>query len=305
MKKAAIFIEKFYWLFLTIGVTLGLILPFDNVISSRLIKPLLMLLMFAVFLKSDITEVLRRMKNIKQMTFFVFMYMVAIPAAFFFSIFYFNRQLAVAALLLVSMPTAMAAPVITDILKGNKELAASMALLTSFVAPFTIPLLFWWLGNKVVHVNTQALLTDIFFFIFIPLLLSLLFKRFFRKRVEQNLFLISPINILLLSIVVFFVMSAHRDVLFDETILGLLEKLLYVYLIFIALYAVGYLMGFKENNTGKIATAVNAAYMNNGMAIVIAALYFSPYVLTIAVLSELPWNTLPGIFKRTNKMLHK
>ena len=305
MKKITIHIERYFWLFLIVGIVLGLSFPFDKLTSTKLIKPLLMLLMFAVFLKSDIAEVLKRMRNFRQMAFFVFMYMLVIPTVFFFIIFFFNHQLAVAALLLVAMPTAMAAPVITDILKGNKELAASMSVFTSIVAPFTIPLLFWLLGDKVVNINLLAMLKDVFIFIFLPLFSSLLFKRFFRNTIEHYKWLISPFNILLLSVVVYFVMSAHRNVFFDETILGLFEKLLYVYLIFIALYAVGYLMGFKEDNTGKIATAVNAAYMNNGMAIVIAAIYFSPYVLAIAVLSELPWNTLPGIFNKVNKSLNR
>ncbi|NPA36419.1 MAG: hypothetical protein GXO47_06185, partial [Chlorobi bacterium] len=123
------------------------------------------------------------------------------------------------------------------------------------------------------------------------------------RRIILNVNLISPFNIILLSIVVFFVMSAHRKVFLEETVSDLLIKTTYVYLIFFVLYIMGYIIGYKENKTGKIATAVNAAYMNNGMAIVIAAIYFNSYVLAIAVLSELPWNTLPGIFKRINKRI--
>ena len=305
MKSIFVHIERFFWIFLIFGIILGLTIPFDAALSAKLIKPLLMLLMFAVFLKSDITKVLKRMQNIRQMAFLVVMYMLAIPAAFFFVIYFFNHQLAVAALLLISMPTAMAAPVITDILKGNKELAASMSVLTSMVAPFTVPLLFWWLGDKVVSVDVISMLFDVLLFIFIPLGSSVLFKRFFKNQVERNKFIISPFNILLLSVVVYFVMSAHRDIFFNETIIELIKKLLYVYLIFITLYLTGYLLGFKESSTDKIATAVNAAYMNNGMAIVIAAIYFSPYVLTIAVLSELPWNTLPVLFIKINNFLNR
>ncbi len=305
MKTIVIYIEKYFWLFLIAGIILGLSIPFDKVTSGYLIKPLLMLLMFAVFLKSDVTEVLARMRNVKQMVFLVFMYMLVIPALFFLSIFPFSHQLAIAALLLVAMPTAMAAPVITDMLNGNKELAASMSVLTSMVAPFSVPLLFWLLGDKVVTIDKQAMLIDVLIFIFIPLVSSLLFKKLFRESVKRKLHLISSLNIILLSVVVSFVMSAHREVFFKETISDLLVKIIYVYLIFLALYIIGYIIGFRENKKGKIATAVNAAYMNNGMAIVIAAIYFNSYVLAIAVLSELPWNTLPGIFNKANKAFNR
>ena len=49
---------------------------------------------------------------------------------------------------------------------------------------------------------------------------------------------------------------------------------------------------------GRISTVVGAAYMNNGMAIVLAAIYFNPYVLVFTVLSEIPWNTLLWPFRK-------
>ena len=96
-------------------------------------------------------------------------------------------------------------------------------------------------------------------------------------------------------------MGAHRDILFSNSIISILEKLGYAYLIFIMLHLIGYLMGFSEDKKGKISTAVGAAYMNNGLAIVLAAIYFNPYILVFAVLSEIPWNTLLGLFGKVLK----
>ena len=55
---------------------------------------------------------------------------------------------------------------------------------------------------------------------------------------------------------------------------------------------------FKQKKENRIAVAIGAAYMNNGMAIVLATSYFKPEVLVLMVLSELPWNTLLGPFKK-------
>jgi predicted Na+-dependent transporter len=60
---------------------------------------------------------------------------------------------------------------------------------------------------------------------------------------------------------------------------------------------------YKQNKENRIAVAIGAAYMNNGMAIVLATSYFKPEVLVLMVLSELPWNSLLGPFKRVIRQL--
>jgi hypothetical protein len=43
--------------------------------------------------------------------------------------------------------------------------------------------------------------------------------------------------------------------------------------------------------------------MNNGLAIVLAAKYFDPYILVLMVLSDLPWNTLLAPFRKVVKLV--
>jgi predicted Na+-dependent transporter len=127
--------------------------------------------------------------------------------------------------------------------------------------------------------------------IFIPMITSQVTKKYFQKVIDKKSYLFSSINIFLLSFLVFAVMGAHREVLLTSSIISILEKLGYAYLIFILLHIVGYFIGFSEDKKGKISTAVGVAYMNNGMAIVLAAIYFTPYILVFVVLSEIPWDT--------------
>jgi predicted Na+-dependent transporter len=60
----------------------------------------------------------------------------------------------------------------------------------------------------------------------------------------------------------------------------------------------GYLLAYGRPRKDKIAITIGNAYMNNGMAIVLAAAYFEPSILVLAILSEFPWNTLLGVFRR-------
>jgi predicted Na+-dependent transporter len=296
--KPAKFIEKYFWVFLFIGLVTGLVIPADNGLLMALIKPALMLMLFTVFLKADIIQVFQRMKNYPYVLYLVLMYMAVIPVSFFLIINPFNQQLAIGVLLLVSMPAGVSSPVVADILKGNTELAVSIAITTSLIAPFSVPFLFWVLKIESISINPWGMLMDLSMIIFIPLMVSQFIKKYLDKGINGKSHLFSSINVILLSLLVFAVMGANREILLSNSILSISVKLGYAYIVFILLHIIGYLMGFKENRKGRISTAVGAAYVNNGMAIVLAAIYFSPYVLVFIVLSEIPWNTLIWPFRK-------
>ena len=298
-------IEKYFWVFLILGIVTGLIFPVNNDLLAVLIKPFLMIMLFTVFLKADIIQVFQRMRNYRQVLFLLIMYMAVIPMLFFLVINPFNQQLAIAVLLLVSMPAGVSAPVLTDILDGNTELAASIAITTSIVAPFSVPLLFWILKIDSISIDPTGIVIDLSIIIFIPMVVSQIVKKYFQKVIDKKSYLFSSINVFLLAFLVFSVMGAHREILFNSSVISIFEKLLYAYLVFVLLHIIGYYLGYSENKKGRIATAVGAAYMNNGMAIVIAAIYFNSYILVFAVLSEVPWNTLLSPFKASLKSLSK
>jgi predicted Na+-dependent transporter len=69
-------------------------------------------------------------------------------------------------------------------------------------------------------------------------------------------------------------------------------------MLFIILHVVGYLLAFRQERQNKISICIGMAYMNNGLAIVLAAKYFDPHILVFVLLSELPWDTLIVPFKK-------
>ncbi|NLJ44728.1 MAG: hypothetical protein GX431_13800, partial [Bacteroidales bacterium] len=84
---------------------------------------------------------------------------------------------------------------------------------------------------------------------------------------------------------------------------GLIWQVAVIYLVFIILHFIGYFICWRDKKENRIAVAIGAAYMNNGMAIVLAVSYFSPAILVLMVLSELPWNTLLAPFKKVTERL--
>lgn len=295
--KVSILIEKYFWAFLISGIVLGLWLPLRFKIPGYLPELLLGMMLFLVFLKIDALEILEKISNYRLMIFIAVVYMIIIPLLFFSVTTVFSKELAIGILLLTAMPAGVSTPALTDILKGNISLAMSIAVVTQMIAPFTVPLLFWIVGITGLEINKLQVFKDISVLVFVPLILSQVIKRYFPGTINKNLHLITSSNIILLFAFVYIVISNQSDMLLDNP-LSLIWKIVVLYLVFILLHVIGYLIQYKENKENKIALAVTSAYMNNGLAIVLASTYFGPEILVLMVLSEIPWNTLIAPFRR-------
>lgn len=295
--KVSILIEKYFWAFLISGIVLGLWLPLRFKIPGYLPELLLGMMLFLVFLKIDALEILEKISNYRLMIFIAVVYMIIIPLLFFSVTTVFSKELAIGILLLTAMPAGVSTPALTDILKGNISLAMSIAVVTQMIAPFTVPLLFWIVGITGLEINKLQVFKDISVLVFVPLILSQVIKRYFPVTINKNLHLVTSSNIILLFAFVYIVISNQSDMLLDNP-LSLIWKIVVLYLVFILLHVIGYLIQYKENKENKIALAVTSAYMNNGLAIVLASTYFGPEILVLMVLSEIPWNTLIAPFRR-------
>ena len=295
--KISHLIEKYFWLILIAGILFGLWQPFAFEPPKYLTKIILGLMLFFVFLKIDAIEIIDKMKDYKLMAYIALVYMIIIPIVFFLLVSTFDRHLAIGILLLAAMPAGVSTPALTDLLKGNISLAMSIVLVTQVIAPFTIPLLFWLIGTKGLEINKLLLFRDIAILVFLPLLLTQFIKKSFPVVVNRNQHLFTSANIFLLFALVFVAISSQRNIILANPS-SLVWKTAILYIVFILLHLIGYLLCYRENKEDKIAFSVTAAYMNNGMAIVLASAYFGPEILILMVLSEIPWNTLIAPFKR-------
>jgi len=291
------FIEKYFWVFLTAGILIGLWQPVEFEAPKYLNKLLLGMMLFLVFLKIDVIEIIEEMRDYKLIFYITLVYMIIIPVIFFLLINIFNRQLALGILLLVAMPAGVSTPVLTDILKGNISLAMGITIVTQIVAPFTVPFLFWMIGTKGLEINKLLLFKDIAILVFLPLILAQAVKKYSPAAIKRTQHLFTSANVIILFTFVYVAISSQRNVILVNPV-NLIWKIAILYLVFIILHAVGYIMCYRESKENKIALSVTSAYMNNGLAIVLASAYFTPDILVLMVLSEIPWNTLIGPFKK-------
>ena len=300
--RVSLFIEKIFWLFLIAGICLGLWNPVQFAAPSFVPKMLLGMMLFLVFLKIDALEILENIKNYKLMIYIASVYMFIIPVLFFFSINFFDSELAIGILLLTAMPAGVSTPALTDIVKGNTSLSMSLAIVSQVIAPFTVPFLFWMIDLNGNSINKLLMLYDMAIIVFVPMIISQIIKKYFPVTVKKTQHLFTASNVLLLVAFVYIAISSQRDLILENPA-ALIWKMAVLYLVFIILHVIGYLICFKENKENRIAVAIGAAYMNNGLAIVLATSYFKPEILVLMVLSEIPWNTLLGPFKKVMSKL--
>jgi len=300
--KLSLFIEKNFWIFLLAAIIFGLWLPLEFEAPKYLTKIILGMMLLFVFLKIDVLEIFEKIKDIKLMIYVSLLYMIIIPILFFLVVQIFDKRLALGILLLTAMPAGVSTPALADILKGNIPLTMSIAVVTQVIAPFTVPFLFWAVGTKGLEINKLLLFSDIAILVFIPLILAQVSKRFLPAVINRSQHLFTSANILLLFLFVYIVISSQRAAI-TENPYSLIWKTAILYLVFILLHFAGYLLCYSKKKEDKIAMSVTAAYMNNGLAIVLASAYFGPDILVLMVLSEIPWNSLLAPFKRVVRKL--
>lgn len=302
MHRIAKFIENHFWIFFLGGIILGLIFPRYGETLRFLLEPALMLMLLLVFLKLDLEDILKMMKDLKLMSYLTVLFLIAIPIATYFIFTFIDQTLALGFLLLAAMPPGTASPALTDLVKGNTILSMSTLIVCSLFAPFTIPLLFQYLAPTSFSLDAWSMFWTLAILIFIPFVLSYPIKKAFPKTVLSAVPYFAAINVLIIFFFVYTAIATEQAFILKNSD-QVIWQLLWLYIFFIALHVIGYIAGSGRNKRDKIAITVSNTYRNNGMAIVIAASFFSAPIVILAVLSEIPWSTLLAPFKRTLRYL--
>ena len=296
------FIENYFWIFLLGGILLGLSYPVYNDFLMSLLKPFLMLMLLLVFLKTDIVQIIKQIKDYRLMAYLAGAFMILIPLILFAAINFFSHELATGILLLTAMPAGVSTPSLTDIVKGNIALSSGIAIITSMLAPFTVPLLFRLVNHGTIGIDSFGMFTDLAVLVFVPLAASQVIKRLFPATIARIKSGFTAVNILLIFIMVYAAMGSQRGLITGDPF-SILWEVSFLYVIYILLHAAGFLLAKGQDSQSRIAITIGAAYRNNGMAIVLAAIHFEPSILVLMVLSEFPWNTLLAPFRRVMRYL--
>lgn len=292
LRKLTAFVATHFWVFMLAGLGLGLLYPRYASALMPLLEPALAFLLLLVFLKTDLLGILRSIRDFRLMGYASLLYLIVVPLGVYLLLRPLDEALAVGMLLLTAMPPGTATPALSDLLRGNVQLSMSLAIVGSLLAPFTVPLLFYTVVGAQLELDLGQVFIKMMLLVFVPMLASQLLKHGAPRLVKASMPYFSAINVLIFFTFVYATLGSQRHLLLAHP-WQVVEQLGWMYGVFVLLHVLGFLMAWGRPWPDKLSLVIGHAYMNNGLAIVLAASFFEPSVLVLMVLSEFPWNTFP------------
>lgn len=285
------FIEKHFWLFFILGIVVGLALP-D---FGKLFEPYLLWflggLLFLSYLTIDLHELRRSLHEPKLLTCVVILILFVTPVVFY----YFTRlvypSMALPVLILTAMPAGMSSPAFTKLVSGKVSLALVVVTLTTILVPFTAPYLIQLLVGAEVSFSLFDMMMTLVYLVFAPFILALIIRRLLPGIINKTKGAYGGLSIVLIVLIIMGPLALNADYLLDN-VLSILPGILFLFLVSFLLHVVGWFSAHKRSFEDKKALVVCNAYMNFGMAIAIAAKFFSPEVVIAVLLYELPWDLM-------------
>ncbi len=296
-------IEKNFVVVLVLSMVTGLFLPTLGKGHTNLIIPFFMVIFFLTCLKVDYLDVLSHIKKPLLMVYILLMYLLVIPVVVYGIFTFINPGLALGMLLLVSVPPGTGAPLFTDLVKGNTSLSIAVSLLAYLFAPFSVSLLFFMFTNQSVQLDLWGMMQTLMLVNFLPLFAAQVVRKMAKPLVTKTQSYFGVISLCLLFVLVYLAVSNQAHEIMTQSISSMFINIFWLYVLFIFVHIFGYFMAFRMKKEDKIALSVTKTYSNIGLAIGLAATFFSPQILLLMVLAEAPWNTCLGIFKYFVKYL--
>ncbi len=296
------FLEKHASLAIIVAMIVGLLLPELSPFSHEYVLHAIIALMLVTFVKTDSAAITKELKKPIFLIYILAAYIVIIPILLFMVMKFLTPELALGFLLFASLPSAVAAPALTDMAKGNAALSLTIVTIINLIVPFSMIGLFWLLTDTTIELDMLGMFGTLILTIFVPLLISQILKTYSPKTVKKIKPSLNGLSVIFISFVMYSVVAYQSDYILENP-LSVLNYLVYLYAIFFALYLVGYFIAPWRSKKDRIALATTKAYPNAGLGIVLAFKFFTPEIALLLIISEIPWGTTIGIFKWLNKHL--
>lgn len=283
---------KFLLYFLIAGIA-GFLFSNQLQIFTSWVMYLLMIILFVIFLKIDIFDLISHAKKAHIVLPTLIINLIIFPIlTWFISKWFVDTQLLIALVLFASLPTGVAASAMTDILKGNTSLTLIMSVLSTILVMATIPIVFYTLFRTNVAINYGSLFIMLFKLIAFPLLLSQIAKLLLHQKQLEKIHRHSgEITRIVISLMFAIVISGETHYI-SSHISEVLYYTAVLYILFSFFLVISYYINYKLERADRIALTSAKTYMNITLGIGLAYLFFDPKVALIMVMGEIPWTTI-------------
>lgn len=262
------------WVLAAVGIALMFpqhITHFLGFSTEDWIVPLIQLIMFGMGTTMGIKDfygILRMPKGvlIGLACQFTIMPILALGLAYSFR---FPPEIAAGVILIGTSPSGVSSNIITYLAKGNLPLSITLTSFTTLLAPFVTPLLMKYLAGQYITLDYMTMMVGIVKMLFIPVILGIVFNRFFRNRatwIQNGMPIVAMgANVLIIAIII----AVGRDNLLTLGVALLLGAILHNTLGFLLGYWSCKLFGMNKIDCRTIA--IEVGMQNGGMAVGIAS----------------------------------
>lgn len=161
--------------FILAAIVLGIVFPFGYRYTF-LVRYFVMMMLFFAFLNIDLHS-----RILTRLHFKVLIVNLLLPVLLFLLFYPLGYTYAICAFVIGIAPTAAGAPVLTDFLRADVAFVTVSVILTSPVIAMVLPFVLPPLLGPVAAVSVPDLILPILSLVFVPLILSQVIKRFFRR----------------------------------------------------------------------------------------------------------------------------
>jgi BASS family bile acid:Na+ symporter len=244
----------------------GYFLEWNGFKLSRLIVPLLQVIMFGMGTSMSLNDFVSVVKSPKGVFIGVASQFIIMPMLGFLlaNISGFEPEIAAGIILIGCSPSGLASNVMAFLAKANLALSLTITSITTILAPFVTPMLMDWLGGAYIKIDVAQMMKDISNMILLPIAVGIIFNRLFSGKVkwlEQAMPLVSMAGIALIIVVI---TAAGRDSLLQIGPLLILLTLIHN----IGGYFLGYWSArlFKMKEGDARTVAIEVGMQNGGLA---------------------------------------
>lgn len=276
--------NNFGWM-LILGGLLGFVVPslgdFANYVIILLIAGLVYFACPSIK-RDELLEV-----DIFQVGLFTLIRYAIFPIVLYFIAYSFIPDYAIGVLLLSLMPAAMAVASLSMISGGIASLGIAITVISSFLTPVIVPAMFSFLGYQV-DVNEFALFFTLAFVVFAPFIIFFFGAGRIKAHKKWVLETGKASSIIIMALILLVVVSSYKETLLSNPAM-LLEGSIVMFILFFVFYAFGFVFSKFVPQEQRPAYVYSSGAMNNGLAIGLSFIYFSPETTFFIVISEVVW----------------
>lgn len=307
-------INKYQTIVILIAVIVGLVIGQSSLtsdISASFIIPLLMVMLFGLFLTIDISELKHSFLNIKFSITSILINFVWTPIfAYLLGSIFLNNDIAIwmGFVMLMVTPCTDWYLVFTRVAKGNVPLSTAILPTNLILQVLLLPVYLLLFFGKSGNVDLGTLAESIIIVLVIPFTLAVLAKTIVksRKSLSKNAFLgffeTSQVFFLSLAVVAMFA-SEGKDLINHPSIIYkmLLPVLIFFFVAFLVAYFVSKILKF--NYADRVSLTLTTMGRNSPISLAIAVSAFSAEPLIALALVIGPLIELPILVLTTQSLL--